>query len=210
MAKSAELERGAELAASVWQKLVGRIRHNNGLLEDLNILAQPEGDLLIDTFTRQLAAAGAKQRNEYVVPVDYDLAHPHQVEAAKFDWTTDYDRNLIRTNCVQHLFPIPSGRGEPHITLLHTSRCATTLEMLAEMDRLSLRPALSVETLAFAKAHPDVQRQFPLLGLGSVWVDSSGDRTVLCLYERNVDRLLGLTWCDGVWNSGFRFLAVRK
>lgn len=145
-----------------------------------------------------------------VVPVNYDLPHEAQIEEAKFDWVTDYDGQLIRKNPTEHLVPVPSGEMEQRITLVHLNRYAKTEEVLAEMEKLNLRPTTSHETLAFAKAHPDVQRKFPLIGLGSVWVASRRRRSVLYLYRGSALRDLRLYWFDRGWGGYCRFLAVRK
>ncbi|TSC71567.1 MAG: hypothetical protein G01um101438_1041 [Parcubacteria group bacterium Gr01-1014_38] len=154
----------------------------------------------------------SRTRNAYVVPVNYDLAHEAQIEEAKFDWITDYDRNLIRKNPTEHLSPLPKGQIEQRITLVHLNRCAKRKEIIAEMDTLNVRvrPVLSPEFLALTKAYPDLQRKFHFVGLGSVWVDSGGSRRVLCAYGYSARRYLDLYWDDYEWRELCRFPAVCK
>lgn len=208
--KSSELVRGAGMAASVWQKFEEAVERNHGLTEDLHLLAQPEGDAIIDNVAKQLVMVGAMQRNAYVVPVNYDLAHEAQIEEAKFDWITDYDGKLIRKNPTEHLYPVPTGIVEQRITLVHLNRYAKRPEIIAEMDKLNVRPVTSPEFLALTKAHPDLQRKFPLVGLGSVWVGSDRRRNVLCAYGDSGGRDLSLHWDDSGWDEGCRFPAVCK
>lgn len=208
--KSSELVRGAGMAASVWQKFEDAVERNHGLTEDLHLLAQPEGDAIIDNVAKQLVMVGAMQRNAYVVPVNYDLAHEAHIEEAKFDWITDYDGKLIRKNPREHLYPVPTGIVEQRITLVHLNRYPKRKEIIAEMDTLNVRPVLSPEFLALTKAHPDLQRKFPLVGLGSVWVDSRGYRRVLYAYERSDERHLDLIWAGSEWVEYCRFPVVCK
>lgn len=208
--KSSELVGGASMAARMWQKFEEAIERNHGLTEDLQLLAQTEGDNLIDSLAKQLVTVGAMQRNAYVVLVNYDLPHQKQIETGKFDWITNYDNKLIRKNSTEHLVPVPNGEIEQRLTLLHLDRYAKTKEVLAEMEKLNLRPTSSHETLAFAAAHPDVQRKFPLIGLGSVWVDSDGYRVSLYLCRFSDKRDLGLRLYGREWRDRCHFLAIRK
>lgn len=194
--------------ANVWQKFEEAVQRNHGFTDDLYLLAQPDGDALIEGFAKQLVAVAA-QRHAYVVPVNYGLSHKEQIEAARFDWFPNYDGKPTLEDPTEHLFPIPSGEIKQRMTLFRLCCCAKTEEVLAEMDRLNLRPALSTETLAFAKEHPNVQ--FPIIGLGSVWVVSpDGRREVLYLDVDSDGRYFDLRWLDGEWDPHCRFLAVHK
>lgn len=92
---------------------------------------------------------------------------------------------------------------------VHMDRDASTDEVLAEMDRKGLRPALYEELLGFAEKYPDEQRKFPIVALGSeAHVD--GRRHVACLWYVGDGRNLRLGWVGHGWNGRYRFLAVRK
>jgi hypothetical protein len=88
-------------------------------------------------------------------------------------------------------------------------RDASTDEVLAEMDRKGLRPALYEELLGFAEKYPDEQRKYPIVALGSE-ADVGGDRGVACLWRDGDGRHLDLGWIADVWDGHDRFLAVRK
>lgn len=153
----------------------------------------------------------SNQRNVYIVPVNYDLTHRAQIEEAKFNWITDCDNNLILQNPTEHLYPLPTGEMTQRIMLVHLNHVAKREEIIAEMDKLNVRrPVLSPEFLAFTRAYPDLQRQFPLVGLGSVWVDSHVHRHVLCAYKDSDKRNLDLYWDDFEWFGHCRFPAVCK
>jgi len=92
---------------------------------------------------------------------------------------------------------------------------SSTNEMLAEMERKGLRPALYEELLGFAKKYPDEQREYPIAALGSE-SDVHGRRCVASLWGHDFARCLRLRWIDGSWSGWggwrgrYRFLAVRK
>ena len=92
---------------------------------------------------------------------------------------------------------------------VHMDRDASTDEVLAEMDRKGLRPALYEELLGFAEKYPDEQRKFPIVALGSE-ADVRGDRHVAFLWSGDDGRSLGLSWVGLGWYDRYRFLAVRK
>lgn len=208
--KSCELIRGAGMSATLWQKFEESIKRNNGVPDDLHFLATSAGDQYIDEVARRLVTIGAMQRNAFVVPVNYDLAHDAQIEKAQFDWVTDYDGKLIRNDPTEHLYPLPTGVVEQRIVLVHLNRRAERPEIIAEMDKLNVRPTVSPEFLALTKAYPDLQRKFPLVGLGSVWVDSHRCRHVLCAYGHSGGCYLYLFWDDRAWLEDRRFPAVGK
>ncbi len=150
----------------------------------------------------------SRQDNVFVVTVHYDFSHTKQMKAGKFDWVTDYDHNVIRKPPTEHLSPLPQSTVEQRITLVHLNRYARREEIIAEMEKLNVRPVTSPEFLALTKAYPDLQRQFPLVGLGSVWVDSNGSRFVLHAFNDSDERELGLRWDDVQWSGNCRFPAV--
>ena len=91
---------------------------------------------------------------------------------------------------------------------VHMDRDASTDEVLAEMDRNGLRPALYEELLGFAEKYPDEQKKYPIVALGSeAGVD--GVRRVAYLWDNDRGRLLGLPWLGRDWRGSYRFLAVR-
>ncbi|MCH8748828.1 hypothetical protein IH781_03685 [Patescibacteria group bacterium] len=209
-----------DVDAAVVARLKATIGNHGGVVdEDYALLAQPDGCGFIDSVAQQLVAFGANQRNSYLVAVHYDLAWPKQIEAANLGWITDYDDNLFfldpaaqysdeSKRRAAHLSQVPAGQKEQRMTLFDPEGKLTTEQVLAKLDQMNLRPTLSAETLAFAKAQPDVQRNNLLIGLGSVWIDRRGDRNVLCLHADSNGRFLDRRWYDSRWISRCRFLAV--
>jgi len=63
--------------------------------------------------------------------------------------------------------------------------------------------------LAHGERHPEEQRRFPIIALGSV-AEVSGYGRVPCLVRRSSHRALYLRWWGDRWPHDCRFLAVRK
>lgn len=129
----------------------------------------------------------------YPVAVNYGQALKVMVKAGKFDWVND--------NVVQKNFPHDKGRGveEVSIELVKYDRSMESDEVDADFEAKGLRSATLEEICAFAAKYPDVQRQFPVVALGSPWVDPDHGRYV---------PYLGL-WAHG-WLAHCRFAGVRK
>ena len=102
------------------------------------------------------------------------------------------------------------GKVDLEIVLVHFNRDISSEDALKEMDALGLRPAKIEEPLAFGETHPDIQREFPIIALGSVWRGRNGDRGVPFLVGWGGRRGLRLDWFEVGWIGRCRFAAVRK
>lgn len=138
----------------------------------------------------------------FKVTVDYTLDLAAMIKAGKYDWVNEH---ISVKN-----FPI-KGRGttEIELMLVHLDRYATTKEVEAELDKRGLRAATLEELLALGAAQPELQRQFPIVALGSRCVLRRSESVpVLC---RSIDeRGLDLGYYGDGWNFYYRFLVVRK
>lgn len=72
------------------------------------------------------------------------------------------------------------------------------------------RVATHKEALAFAAKHPDLQRQFWIVALGSSTLHDDDYRYVAVLFSDGRRRLLHGHWFGNAWYAGHRFLLVRK
>ena len=140
----------------------------------------------------------------FTVMVDETISVEEAVKDGKFDWSHE---NIDSTN-----FPKPDSgaKVEKEMALFHFGKGISSEGAIAQMDAEGYRPATIHEALAFAKAHPELQRQFPIVALGSA-TSVGGDRFVAGLYRRVAERGLDLLgFDDDVWVGSYRFLAVRK
>lgn len=108
-------------------------------------------------------------------------------------------------------FSVPSGEGDRTIVvhLLHYNEQMISDFVLADMGSQGLRPATFLELLWIGIQHPLLQREFPIIALGTVaWVGH--DRSVVCLGPSVRLRALYLSPYDGGWAESCRFAAVSK
>ncbi len=141
--------------------------------------------------------------NIYRLIVNYDQPITDAIAAGKYDW--------VNNDITQKNFPTNrSGKAEVEIELVHFNRVVSTKEALAELDKRGLRPAELHELLAFGANHPELQREFPIIGLASVWQDSYGSRFCPYLFWSGSERYLRLFWLGSGWSVYCRFAAVRK
>lgn len=132
------------------------------------------------------------------------------IDAGKYAW--------VGKNITQENFPVPSDckyyDGDAHHLLIVKFRdgMKTIDEIWTQLDKAGLRPANLYELLSLGASHPDLQRHFRIIALGSrLRSESSIDFPVLSVSSG--DRFLSLWWyipnCRE-WFTNVRFLAVRK
>lgn len=139
----------------------------------------------------------------YYMTVDYDRSVEDGVKAGNYDWSSEI---ITSEN-----FPTSrSGRASIYIELVHFDRDISTEQALKELDRGGLRPTELHELLAFGEKYPDVQCEFLVIALGSVWRGPDGDHAVPYLSLDGSERGLSLSWFEDDWGDGCRFAAVRK
>ena len=150
--------------------------------------------------------------NEYLVPVGYGM--PRDKAALESEFSKDGISELFTGNYEwqphSSCADIDQTPGDRVMLLKHFGRNTTSEANIAEMDKLGYRPATHLEAYAFAKANPELQRQFWIVALGS---------STLCDDRRNVAvlgsgfsgrRILVDCRFGNEWYSDGRFLFVRK
>ena len=101
------------------------------------------------------------------------------------------------------------GPCERELVLLVFTREMTAPEAMAEAARRRLQAPTYEDALYFGAAHPEVQRQGPIVFLHEPWVGYFGRRDVLCLWDNAGRRELGLDGFDDTWPPGVRFAFVQ-
>lgn len=135
--------------------------------------------------------------------VDYGQTLDAMIAAGRYDWKND--------DITAKHFPVQGeGQAEVEITLVHIGRDMSTDNVLKELDTRGLRPAKIEELLALGASQPELQRQFPIIALGSIGRCPHGRRRVAYLGRDGAKRCLRLLWCEDVWRGICRFAAVRK
>ncbi|MBU1046142.1 hypothetical protein KJ616_03435, partial [Patescibacteria group bacterium] len=125
-----------------------------------------------------------------------------QIKAGRYDWVND---SISPTN-----FPTDqTGEIEKEALLVLFNRSMESDEAERELEALGLRPGNLDELLAVGKQHPDKQRSFLIVALGSA-VRLVGGLFVPCLGGWGGGRELFLGGWGGGWDGVCRFLAFRK
>ena len=140
------------------------------------------------------------------VSIDYSKSLQDMIATGHFDWVND--------DITPKRFPIKgTGVVELETKVFHFNRAISSKDAVAAVKADDTQnpwePAPIEALLAYAAKHPDEQRQYPIIGLGSV-AKVGGCRGVPCLGRDGAERVLRLGWWVGVWDGDFRFLAVRK
>lgn len=146
---------------------------------------------------------GLNALNVYHVMVNYNLSVKKAIKAGNYDWTND---DITSEN-----FPTKrSGEAEVDIELVHFNRDMSTEEVLAEFDKRGLEPAELHELLKIGEKYPNLQREFPIVALGSVRRSPYGSRYYPYLSCDNSERTLYLGWPGVRWGGRCRFAVLRK
>jgi len=139
----------------------------------------------------------------YNIIVDYNRSLADMIKAGNYDW--------VNSDINAKHFPIKGkGKHELTATLFHFDRYIESDDAIAEMDKQGYRPATIEELPALGEKYPELQKEFPIVALGSVWRGPSGDRYVAYLGWNGLERGLGLDWFGSRWSARWRFLALRK
>ncbi len=138
----------------------------------------------------------------YQVAVDNETVE-QLVRAGKYDWSND--------DITSSHFPSERwAKALVDIFLVNFDHNISSEDAIAKMAEQGLRPATLKELLALGSAHPDLQRENPIVALGSTWRSPGGYVSVPYLYGFGSTRSLVLSWFGGDWVPRWRFAAVRK
>ncbi len=146
------------------------------------------------------------KNDEIVLSVDYSRTVQEMINAGKYGWTND--------NITEKHFPLPTELNGKKVSvstkLFHFNRPINSQDAIKEMDKAGYRPATLAELLALGEKQPELQKEFPIVALGSLWADARGRRSVPYLLVHGYERRLNLYWFVLDWYVFCRFLAVRK
>ena len=125
-------------------------------------------------------------QNVFHVIVDYRKSLWDMIKAGNYD---RYNGDINASH-----FPIKKSKGRVklNIELVYYGKFMVSDEVVRDLDNRGLRPATLPELLAFgAKSkYPDIQCDFPIVVLGSVWRNKQAYRLVPILPWNGPDREL--------------------
>jgi len=144
--------------------------------------------------------------SKIMLTIDYTKTLEQAIAVGKYDRA---DSDITAKNFP--IFPEMVGKKvDVFVKLFHFNRDISSGEAISEMDKGGYRPATSMELLVLGYQYPELQRQFPIVALGSVLRHASLGRYVPYLDAFDYERVLYLLWFDSVWNAHCRFLGVCK
>lgn len=182
--------------------LTAALRKSNLPSEPTQQVLENQGAALADEFVASVRRRVEQITGAYsITPWPAGTSLADMVAAGKYDWTNG-DVN-------DDHFP-PSVSNATEVVLIHFNRVISTKDAERELDEQGLRPATLPELLALGVSHPELQLQFPIVALGTVWSDRGGNRGVASLGQDGSERYLYLHWFGHVWDENCRFAAVRK
>ncbi|MDO8504556.1 MAG: hypothetical protein Q7S36_01760 [Candidatus Liptonbacteria bacterium] len=150
--------------------------------------------------------------NLFFVSVDYDQSVEGLVVKGNYDWNF-YDWITRDGKTPSPDFPAAgSGKARVKVYLIHFGRKMSGKDVLGELDRMGYKPADIHTLLSLGAKRSELQRKFPIAGLGSAW-SPSGMRSlelVPCLVGNKRTRGVDLRWRWNEWDAITRFAAVRK
>ncbi len=153
------------------------------------------------------------RENEYRVPVgSYGMPHDNETLERNFSLCGVSFMFKGHRSWRQHrsYVKIDETPGERIMLVKHFNRETESEANVVEMDKLGYRPANHVEAYVFAQSHPDLQRRFSIVALGSSTM--FGCRQYVAVLKTNIfdDRVFTVDCFESMWKANDRFLFVRK
>src|SRR3989344_5105193 len=158
------------------------------------------GKVLACILREALTPDGKPADDAYPISVDYRKNVEDGVEAGRYHWANP--------NITSEHFPTKrNGRTEVRVKLIHFNRSVSADEALRKLDRMGYRPVELHELLVFGEKYPEIQRRFPVVGLGSIWRDRNDNRYIPCLCGDSSRRYLNLISDEHDLDEIWRFAA---
>ncbi len=171
----------------------------NGLKKDPYLAIPAAG-----AYARYAARAEGRV---FLVSIEY-IQPSYDMLKNAFDWVYE-GYSSAQFKPIDICKNVSTETREIEFELVHLYMGMCTDGILAELDKRELRPALYEELLAFAVKYPDLQKQFPIVALGSVCLYD--DRLCSpCVRRNGEERCLDSDWVGNDWHDGYRFLAARE
>jgi hypothetical protein len=142
------------------------------------------------------------QEAENVLNILANISLKDRINRGKYDWVTSH--------ITEERFPIDVlADYSAEYKLFHFNRPIFSEDVIKEMEKEDFQPGTLAELLVLGETRPELQRQFPIVALGSVCLTSTGFHDVPILESFGQWRKLRLGCFEIKWHPMYRFLAVR-
>lgn len=145
-----------------------------------------------------------KVGNTYPVSVNYVRSIEDGIRAGQ------YDSRFICGSFSMFCPAKKMGISDRVIEIIHFDRKISTEDALMMLDIMGYRPAGLHELLAFGERYPNVQREYPVVALGTFMRNRDGIRVAPCLYGDSSKRVLETLSIEIDWEKAYRFAVLRK
>jgi hypothetical protein len=142
--------------------------------------------------------------------VSYQLPPYGELKDMVFNWASDlFNGSHVWEEHESVRGQIDRIPGKKSFLVKHFDRKMKSEQVIEWAEANGYRVATHEEAVDFAKAHPDLQRQFWIVALGS-FTHGYDDRDVAVLYGDGARRDLDGGWFGREWDASDRFLIVHK
>ena len=171
----------------------------------IHLLSQPDGQSTLKEIARLIAEAGQRFRSSFHLVADYGLSIAQMISLGKYDW--------VNSDINAENFPV-TGQGQQavEVEFWHPNMYFSNgNEVIAELEQTKsgYRFATLPELLALGAAQSELQLQFPIAALGSIWHHASY-RYFAYLDGGGAGRGLSLGYLGFDFRDSWRFAVVRK
>jgi len=184
-----------------FKEAVLKLVNNNRELSDILETKNPSWEA-----AEIIVSLEPKVYKTYKVVIDYEKSFTEMKELGKYDYSECWvnDRN----------YPIMGiGQHRLEMVLVHLNRFASIREVEYYLMRQKLTPAKLEHLLAFGAAYPELQRQFPIVAIGSVWMHDIQSYFCPSLNYNDRGRVIDHHWfyySPQCFDATCHFLAIRK
>ncbi len=124
-------------------------------------------------------------------------------KAGKFNWSSpEIDDDHFPGDPSDH-------EGENVVSLAHIGHGVSVFQAIAAITEARLQPAPAWATLALGGQHPNLQLEFPIVGLGTPWREPFGHWFALLLGGMTGRRFATLTSIGYGFHGDVRFACIR-
>ncbi len=137
--------------------------------------------------------------------VDYDRSIEDGVKAGKYKFA---NHDIVRENWISEVGEV--GKKERFFVLYCFGRTIRSHAVIEEIKRDGRTPGTIKDLLAIGELLPELQKQSPIIALGSLFGHPSEYKEVGQLTSDHWGRKLFLYWDRTNWDGRCQFLAMNK